>query len=142
MQVFENTLQPQLQKKVESMLKWKQEWNPRVVINVSLLEDWAKILTEGRKPPYFQGGLAPSLISMTMITIMTHSNMKAIKASTSGIREEQYLEYRRKTKRSKLLVNIKQRGISTWTVRGRAGAKTKLGITLLYQVYQRERKID
>ena len=104
-QVFENTLRLQLQKKVEShnhsMLKCKQEWNRRIAISVSMLTDLVKILSEGRKPPYFLGGLARSLISMTMITIMKHSNMKAIKVSTSGIREEQYQEHLRKRKRSK-----------------------------------------
>ena len=119
MQVFENMLRLQLQMKVESMLKYKQEWNLRIAISVSMLIDLVKILSEGRKPPYSLGGLARSLISMTMIIIMKHSNMKAIKASTSEIREEQYQEYRQKRtnilkiiKRSKLLVNIRQHGIS------------------------------
>ena len=113
MQVFENMLRLRLQKKVESMLKWKQEWNPRITISVSMLKDSVKILSEGRKPPYFLGGLARSLISMTVITIMKHSNMKAIKVSTSGIQEEQYQADHRKRRRSKSLVNIRQHGIST-----------------------------
>jgi hypothetical protein len=151
MQVFENTLRPRLQKKVESMMKSKQEWNPRITISVSRLTDLVKILSEGRKPPYFLGGLARSLISMTVITIMKHSNMKAIKVSTSRIREEQYQEDLRQRKRSKLLVNIRRHGISTQRVQGRAEiyqiiiaieAKIKRGITLPFQVYQRERKID